>query len=58
MTVEEITAKQRAECKQFKLDRAQAFAAAAAEAEAEFAAGNTMVKIAPLTREAVANFAA
>lgn len=58
LTAEEITAKRRAERQQFKLDRAQAFAASVAEAEAAFAAGNTSVKIAPLTREAVANFAA
>ncbi|TFY80459.1 hypothetical protein EWM64_g3551 [Hericium alpestre] len=36
---EEITAKRRAERKQFKLDRARAIAAAAAEAEAAFAEG-------------------
>jgi tRNA-splicing endonuclease subunit Sen2 len=58
LTAEEITAKRRAERQQFKLDRAQAFAASVAEAEAAFAAGDTSVKIAPLTREAVANFAA
>lgn len=39
MTSEEITAKRRAERKQFKLDRAKAIAAAAAEAEAAFAKG-------------------
>lgn len=36
LTSEEITAKRRAERKQFKLDRAKAIAAAAAEAEAAF----------------------
>ncbi|KAG1746683.1 uncharacterized protein EDB91DRAFT_1049125 [Suillus paluster] len=36
LTSEEITAKRRAERKQFKLDRAKAIAAAAAEAEATF----------------------
>jgi hypothetical protein len=36
LTSEEITAKRRAERKQFKLDRAKAMAAAAAEAEATF----------------------
>ncbi|KAI0255819.1 hypothetical protein BJV78DRAFT_1273358 [Lactifluus subvellereus] len=36
-TSEEVTAKRRAERKQFKLDRARALAAAAAEAEAAFA---------------------
>jgi tRNA-splicing endonuclease subunit Sen2 len=39
ITSEEVTAKRRAERKQFKLDRAQAIAAAAAEAEAAFAEG-------------------
>lgn len=39
MTSEEVTAKRRAERKQFKLDRARAIAAAAAEAEAAFAEG-------------------
>ena len=39
VTSEEVTAKRRAERKQFKLDRAQAIAAAAAEAEAAFAEG-------------------
>lgn len=39
MTSEEITAKRREERKQFKLDRAQAMAVAAAEAEAAFAEG-------------------
>jgi tRNA-splicing endonuclease subunit Sen2 len=39
MTSEEITAKRREERKQFKIDRAQAMAAAAAEAEAAFAEG-------------------
>jgi tRNA-splicing endonuclease subunit Sen2 len=58
LTAEEITAKRRAERQQFKLDRAQAFAASVAEAEAAFAAGDTSVKVAPLTRDAVANFAA
>ncbi|KAA1468778.1 hypothetical protein DENSPDRAFT_794957 [Dentipellis sp. KUC8613] len=38
-TSEEITAKRRAERKQFKIDRAKAIAAAAAEAEAAFAEG-------------------
>ncbi|KAG6334604.1 hypothetical protein ID866_4480 [Astraeus odoratus] len=37
LTSEEVTAKRRAERKQFKLDRARAMAAAAAEAEAKFA---------------------
>ncbi|KAF8492499.1 hypothetical protein JB92DRAFT_3002755 [Gautieria morchelliformis] len=58
LTAEEITAKRRAERQQFKLDRAHAFAASVAEAEAAFAAGDTSVKVAPLTRDAVANFAA
>ncbi|KAF8517982.1 tRNA-intron endonuclease [Hysterangium stoloniferum] len=58
LTAEEVTAKRRAERQRFKLDRAQAFAASVAEAEAAFAAGDTSVRIAPLTREAVANFAA
>ncbi|KAH7911055.1 hypothetical protein BJ138DRAFT_1151575 [Hygrophoropsis aurantiaca] len=39
LTSEEITAKRRAERKQFKLDRAKAMAAAAAEAEAAFSEG-------------------
>jgi len=39
VTSEEVTAKRRAERKQFKLDRAQALATAAAEAEAAFAEG-------------------
>ncbi|KAI9464163.1 hypothetical protein HD554DRAFT_2026547 [Boletus coccyginus] len=39
MTSEEVTAKRRAERKQFKLDRAKAMAAAAAEAEAAFQQG-------------------
>jgi tRNA-splicing endonuclease subunit Sen2 len=39
MTSEEITAKRRAERKQFKVDRARAIAAAVAEAEAAFAEG-------------------
>jgi tRNA-splicing endonuclease subunit Sen2 len=38
-TSEEVTAKRRAERKQFKLDRARAIAAAAAEAEAAFSEG-------------------
>jgi tRNA-splicing endonuclease subunit Sen2 len=42
MTSEEITAKRRAERKQFKLDRARAIAAAAAEAEAAFAEGRVV----------------
>ncbi|KAF8582725.1 hypothetical protein K439DRAFT_1661631 [Ramaria rubella] len=58
LTAEEVTAKRRAERQRFKQDRAQAFAASVAEAEAAFAAGDTSVKVAPLTREAVANFAA
>ena len=37
ITAEEVTAKRRAERKQFKLDRARAIAAAAMEAEAAFA---------------------
>lgn len=40
-TAEEVTARRRAERKQFKLDRARALAAAAQEAEAAFAAGRT-----------------
>jgi len=39
ITSEEVTAKRRAERKQFKVDRARAIAAAAAEAEAAFAEG-------------------
>lgn len=39
MTSEEVTAKRRGERKQFKLDRAKAIAAAAAEAEVAFAEG-------------------
>ncbi|KAI0322573.1 tRNA-intron endonuclease [Amylostereum chailletii] len=39
LTSEEVTAKRRAERKQFKLDRARAIAAAAAEAEAAFEQG-------------------
>jgi tRNA-splicing endonuclease subunit Sen2 len=42
MTAEEMTAKRRAERKQFKLDRARAIAAAAAEAEAAFAGGRVV----------------
>lgn len=42
ITSEEVTAKRRAERKQFKLDRAQAIAAAAAEAEAAFAEGRVI----------------
>jgi tRNA-splicing endonuclease subunit Sen2 len=42
MTSEEVTARRRAERKQFKLDRAQAIAAAAAEAEAAFAEGRVI----------------
>jgi tRNA-splicing endonuclease subunit Sen2 len=42
LTSEEITAKRRAERKQFKLDRARAIAAAAAEAEAAFAEGRVV----------------
>ncbi|KAG6381574.1 hypothetical protein JVT61DRAFT_168 [Boletus reticuloceps] len=40
MTSEEVTAKRRAERKQFKLDRAKAMAAAAAEAEVAFQQGH------------------
>lgn len=58
MTAEEVRAKRRAERQQFKLDRAQAFAASVAQAEAAFAAGDTSVRVAPLTREEVANFVA
>lgn len=39
LTSEEVTAKRRVERKQFKLDRARAIAAAAAEAEAAFVEG-------------------
>ena len=42
LTSEEATAKRRAERKQFKLDRARAIAAAAAEAEAAFAEGRVI----------------
>ncbi|KAI0044518.1 hypothetical protein FA95DRAFT_252450 [Auriscalpium vulgare] len=42
MTSEEVTAKRRAERKQFKLDRARAIAAVAAEAEAAFAEGRVI----------------
>jgi tRNA-splicing endonuclease subunit Sen2 len=42
ITSEEVTARRRAERKQFKLDRAQAIAAAAAEAEAAFAEGRVI----------------
>ena len=42
MTSEEVTARRRAERKQFKLDRARAVAAAAAEAEAAFAEGRIL----------------
>jgi len=51
LTSEEVTAKRRAERKQFKLDRARAIAEAAAEAEAAFTEGRiisteeTMVSI-------------
>lgn len=45
MTSEEVTAKRRAERKQFKLDRAQAMAAAAAEAEVAFAEGRELPSI-------------
>ncbi|KAH9975894.1 hypothetical protein BGW80DRAFT_1295149 [Lactifluus volemus] len=41
-TSEEVTAKRRAERKQFKSDRARAMAAAAAEAEAAFVEGRTI----------------
>lgn len=40
-----MTARRRAERKQFKLDRAQAIAAAAAEAEAAFAAEGRVISI-------------
>ena len=42
MTSEEVTARRRAERKQFKFERAQAIAAAAAEAEAAFAEGRVI----------------
>jgi len=42
LTSEEITAKRRAERKQFKLDRAKAIAAAAAAAETAFAEGRVV----------------
>jgi hypothetical protein len=42
LTSEELTAKRRAERKQFKLDRAKAIAAAAATAEAAFAEGRVI----------------
>ncbi|KAH7926433.1 hypothetical protein BV22DRAFT_1194420 [Leucogyrophana mollusca] len=42
LTSEEVTAKRRAERKQFKLDRARAMAAAAAEAEVAFAEGRVV----------------
>ncbi|GJJ11243.1 hypothetical protein Clacol_005475 [Clathrus columnatus] len=58
LTAEEMTAKRRAERQQYKLDRAQAFAASVAEAEAAFAAGKSNIRVAPLTREAIANFVA
>ncbi|KAN0088519.1 hypothetical protein V8E55_005576 [Tylopilus felleus] len=45
MTSEEVTAKRRAERKQFKLDRAKAMAAAAAEAEAAFQQGRIVSAI-------------
>lgn len=45
MTSEEVTAKRRAERKQFKLDRAKAMAAAAAEAEAAFQEGRIVSTI-------------
>ncbi|KAF9245279.1 hypothetical protein BU15DRAFT_85612 [Melanogaster broomeanus] len=45
MTSEEVTAKRRAERKQFKLDRAKAMAAAAAEAEAAFQEGRVISTI-------------
>lgn len=45
MTSEEVTAKRRAERKQFKLDRARAMAAAAAEAEAAFQQGRIVSTI-------------
>lgn len=45
MTSEEVTAKRRAERKQFKLDRAKAMAAAIAEAEAAFQQGRIVSTI-------------
>ncbi|KAG9312942.1 hypothetical protein JVU11DRAFT_6377 [Chiua virens] len=45
MTSEEVTAKRRAERKQFKLDRAKAMAIAAAEAEAAFQQGKIVSTI-------------
>ena len=45
MTSEQVTAKRRAERKQFKLDRAKAMAAAAAEAEAAFQQGRIVSTI-------------
>ncbi|KIL00730.1 hypothetical protein PAXRUDRAFT_821310 [Paxillus rubicundulus Ve08.2h10] len=45
MTSEEVTAKRRAERKQFKLDRAKAMAAAAAEAETAFQEGRVISTI-------------
>lgn len=45
MTSEEVTAKRRAERKQFKLDRAQAMAAAADEAEIAFSEGREVPSI-------------
>ncbi|KAF8845176.1 hypothetical protein BDN67DRAFT_962120 [Paxillus ammoniavirescens] len=45
MTSEEVTAKRRAERKQFKLDRAMAMAAAAAEAETAFQEGRVISTI-------------
>lgn len=45
MTSEEVTAKRRAERKQFKLDRAKAMAAAAAEAETAFQQGRVVSTI-------------
>lgn len=45
MTSEEVTAKRRAERKQFKFDRAKAMAAAAAEAEAAFQQGRVVSTI-------------
>jgi tRNA-splicing endonuclease subunit Sen2 len=45
MTSEEVTAKRRAERKQFKLDRARAMAAAAAEAETAFQDGRVISTI-------------
>lgn len=45
MTSEEVTAKRRAERKQFKLDRAKAMAAAAAEAETAFQQGRIVSTI-------------